>query len=71
MQKQVIADITASKGADVALKTTWHGEHHIFRFWFVLFFLPLEPVTRHLFPFNFNKGSFLWRSLLCTHFGGT
>ncbi|KAG8948472.1 hypothetical protein FRC04_009680 [Tulasnella sp. 424] len=33
MQKQVIADITASKGADVALKTTWHGEHHIFRFW--------------------------------------
>lgn len=33
MQKQVIADVTASKGADVALKTTWHGEHHIFRFW--------------------------------------
>ncbi|KAG8871139.1 hypothetical protein FRB98_001013 [Tulasnella sp. 332] len=31
MQKMVVADITAAKGAEEALHTTWHGEHRIFR----------------------------------------
>ncbi|KAG8869943.1 hypothetical protein FRB97_000602 [Tulasnella sp. 331] len=33
MQKMVVADITAAKGAEEALHTTWHGEHRIFRLW--------------------------------------
>lgn len=33
MQKIVVADITAAKGVEEALHTTWHGEHQIFRLW--------------------------------------
>lgn len=33
MQKIVVADIKATKGAEEALHTTWHGEHRIFRLW--------------------------------------
>ncbi|KAG8995278.1 hypothetical protein FRB93_001172 [Tulasnella sp. JGI-2019a] len=42
MQKIVVADIKATKGAEEALHTTWHGEHRIFRLW--LLFLVISSV---------------------------
>lgn len=44
MQKIVVADVMAAKGEDEALHSTWHGEHAIFRLWYVAL---LPPYADH------------------------